>query len=166
MEIEKTEKYICGECRKKHWSKTDALNCEKSDRAERRRENLTEFEIKLIHLKLLKEMNIGWDDCEFGAPCVDPKRPYGNSDGVSDVARVIGFERTKETVEFKPEDAKEYDNINDYLENTDWTEKSYDYLFNLHKDMQIVLQICLQTLTFKTGKYKRKNTYSDWEAKP
>jgi hypothetical protein len=164
MEIKRTESYICGECRKKYNSKEDALNCEKSDKAERQRDNLAEFEIKEEHLKLLKEMNVGWDDCEFGAPNIDPKRPYGNSDGVNDVARVIGFKKTKDTVEFDKEEAEEYDYLKDYLEDAEWNEKSYDYLLNLHKDMQIVLQIVLSTLSFKKGIYKKKDKYSsEWE---
>jgi len=164
MEIEKQEKYICGECRKKYDSKQDALLCEKEDKARKKREDLTQFEIKEEHLKLLKEMNVGWNDCEFGAPEIDPKRPYGNSGGVDDVARVIGFKKNKDTVEFDKEDAKDYGNLKEYFEEADWTEKSYDYLYNLHKDMEIVLQIVLSTLSFKEGKYKRKDTYSsEWE---
>ena len=27
--------------------------------------------------KLLRRANIQWEDCETGAPCIDPKRPYG-----------------------------------------------------------------------------------------
>lgn len=38
------------------------------------------------HLTLLKESCWSWDDCEFGAPSMDPKRPYGNSDVEDDLA--------------------------------------------------------------------------------
>ena len=48
------------------------------------------FEIKEEHLKLVRRMVIRYDDsCEFGAPSVDPKRPYGNSDVYKDIARII-----------------------------------------------------------------------------
>lgn len=48
------------------------------------------FVVTSDHLKLLKEMCVGWDDCEFGAPCIDPKRPYGNSDVISDMKEILG----------------------------------------------------------------------------
>lgn len=166
MEIIKKEIYVCGICRKSHDNRADALSCEKQDRLRNERDNLVVFRITDEHLKLLKEMNVGWNDCEFGAPQIDPKRPYGNSDGVDDVARVIGYKKTKERVEFDKEDAKEYDDIKEYLENCDWDQESYDYLRNLHKDMEIVLQIVLSTLSFKKGVYQRDETYSsDWRFK-
>jgi|24BtaG_2_1085350.scaffolds.fasta_scaffold01399_10 hypothetical protein len=163
MEIEKYEKYVCSECRRKYESKQEALECEKEDKLKKQREDLMEFEIKEEHLKLLKEMCIGWNDCEFGAPEIDPKRPYGNSDGVDDVARVIGYKKDKNTVEFDKEEAKEYDDVKEYLEECDWKQEAYDYLYNLHKDMEIVLQIVLSTLSFRKGKYKREDRYtSQW----
>jgi len=166
MEVEKSEKYVCGFCRRKYDSKEDALSCEKQDKLRKQRENLKEFEVKDEHLKLLKEMYVGWNDCEFGAPEIDPKRPYGNSDGVDDVARVIGYKKKKDTVEFDKDDAKEYDDIKEYLEDCDWTQEAYDYLYNLHKDMQIVLQIVLSSLSLKKGTYQRDDIYtSEWRFK-
>ena len=41
------------------------------------------FEVKPEHIKLIKKMCISWQDCEFGAPAIDCKRPYGNSYGNS-----------------------------------------------------------------------------------
>jgi len=165
MKVEKIEKYICEICRKRYDTKEEALFCEKEDKSEKERKKLTEFEIKDEHLKLLKEMNIRWDDCEFGAPAVDSKRPYGNSNGVDDVARVIGYKKTKDTIEFDEEYAKDFVDINEYLEDSDWTQKAYDYLYNIHKDMEIVLQIVLSSLSFKKGIYIRDSEYSKWRFK-
>lgn len=44
------------------------------------------------HLKLLRAARVQWQDCETGAPEIDPKRPYGNSDVAGDVARILGRE--------------------------------------------------------------------------
>jgi hypothetical protein len=41
------------------------------------------------HLTLLKRSEWSWDDCEFGAPAMDPKRPYGNSDVENDLAEIL-----------------------------------------------------------------------------
>jgi len=38
------------------------------------------FELTEQHLKLIRRMTVRYNDyCEFGAPEIDPKRPYGNS---------------------------------------------------------------------------------------
>lgn len=42
------------------------------------------FEVKKKHLKLLKELYINSYD-EHGTPCVDSKRPFGNSDVTRDM---------------------------------------------------------------------------------
>ena len=52
----------------------------------------TFFEVKKEHLMLLREACVDWDDCEFGAPCINPKRPYGNSGVVADMIRIFGKE--------------------------------------------------------------------------
>lgn len=44
------------------------------------------------HLKLLQRANVRWWDAETGAPCVDPKRPYGNGDVEMDIAKILGWE--------------------------------------------------------------------------
>jgi hypothetical protein len=42
-----------------------------------------------MHLKLLSNAYVGWQDCESGAPEINPKRPYGNSFVAGDVARIL-----------------------------------------------------------------------------
>lgn len=37
------------------------------------------FEITHDHITLLQAAEWEYNDCEFGAPAIDPKRPYGNS---------------------------------------------------------------------------------------
>lgn len=50
------------------------------------------MEITPEHLKLLERLQWEFDDREFGAPGVDCKRPYGNSDVEFDIARILGWE--------------------------------------------------------------------------
>ena len=52
----------------------------------------SEFELTAEHIKLLRRAYIGWQDCETGAPEIDPKQPYGNSDVGRDVADILGLE--------------------------------------------------------------------------
>ena len=102
-------------------------------------------EITEEHLKLLKEMNVGWGDIEYGAPCIDPKRPYGNSDVEEDICRILG----KKKVEV------------DYDER--YLTKDLEYASKIHKEMKDVLQICLFFQEFKIGNFKRKESWYDWE---
>lgn len=50
---------------------------------------VTEFEVKPEHLLLLKNMWVIHNYDEFGAPTVDPKRPYGNGDVLGDLEEFL-----------------------------------------------------------------------------
>ncbi len=43
------------------------------------------------------------------------------------------------------------------------SEKLIDALYELHKETEIALQICLQFQEFKTGTFQREDSYGDWE---
>jgi len=109
-------------------------------------ESVDEFELKQVHLDLLKEAVIGWTKWEFGAPCIDPKRPYGNSDVFDDIAEIIKLDK-KECYDFDEED---------------WKEECVEFMEDLHKQIQIALEIILHCQSFKLGKYK-KIGYGKWE---
>lgn len=162
---EKVMFYNCEFCNKKFNRKDEALSCEKQHKKEKDFDNMKIFELKKTHLDLLKETSIGWNDCEFGAPCINCKRPYGNSDGVNDVAEVLGIKKTKENVDgYDREEAKEYEDKGDYLNDLDWNDKTYEYLKDIHKETQIALQIILHCQTFKLGKYKLLNDgWQKWD---
>lgn len=140
------EKYICSECNKVFDDKNLAEKC--CGRYDIDYSIIDEFEIKPVHLKLLKEMNVSWWDCEFGAPCIDPKRPYGNSDVENDIIEFAELDREK---------LFEYDEDDKEHEDGELTSEAIDVINDLHKQMEVVLQICLSTLSFKTGKYCKKN---------
>ena len=97
------------------------------------------------HIKLLSRMNVSWDDCEFGAPCIDPKRPYGNSSVISDMAEILGM--AEEVCPHCDTPLKEQDE---------------DKLYDLHKEMETALQVVLSTKSFKSGKYIASKYSNDW----
>lgn len=123
------------------------------------------FEIKPEHLKLIQRFCIGWQDCEFGAPEIDPKRPYGNSDVIQDMVEVLGFEEIDpERFLFKLFD-KEYrlKGEDKYNIEFDDQEELVEILTNLHKETEIALQICLETQIFQTGIFKHEKYGGKWE---
>lgn len=107
---------------------------------------LTEFRMTEDHLKLMRRMYVWWQDCETGAPEVDPKRPYGNSNVYMDVADILGWSSETDD-ELHPEVELKAQRI--------------------HREMEIALHIALRTGEFRSGLYRRPTTYStDWERVP
>jgi len=125
------------------------------------------FEVKAEHLKLLQRFVVCWQDCEFGAPEIDPKRPYGNSDVHQDMLEVLGFEELKEGIYKFKLFGKEWllkgeDKYNIYLEGAD-EEKLIEELDKLHKETETALQICLDAQSFETGFYEAEKYGGEWE---
>ena len=101
-----------------------------------------QFELKDAHIKLLSKCYIDWDYTEFGAPCIDPKRPYGNGDVIRDMAEILkikpAFEKDDEFY-FSTEQDRE--------------------LEELHNETKTALQIILCCKTFKPGLFKMAEDY-------
>lgn len=98
--------------------------------------------VKEHHLKLLKELYIDWNNDGFGAPCVDPKRPFGNSDVFKDMARILCLDMPDEETQF--EKYKRFE----------------DSLYKGYTELKDCLQILCQQFTITTGTYEC-NEYSN-----
>lgn len=148
METENITFFICSVCHHKYNSKQEALDCEKRHHKEKAFDNTKEFELKQYHLDLLKETIIDWDDCEYGAPSINCKRPYGNSDVEDDIAEIIKMPKK-----------------NNYDTNEEmWNDEAQEKLQDIHKETQIALQIILHCQSFKLGTYRKKEEYGqEWE---
>lgn len=99
------------------------------------------FELKEEHVALLRRTWVGWQDCETGAPEIDPKRPYGNSNVASDVAKILGVKWEGE--EMPPE-----------IE---------DSLMAVHRETERALAVVLASGSFEPGRYRRKKYTGRWE---
>ena len=117
------------------------------------------FEVKEEHLKLLRNMSVEWNNGEFGAPEIDPKRPYGNGGVLQDIAEMLGLKRFKGNLSKIELFGKEYFVVEDEME-----EELEEVLEKLHRETEIVLQIVLNTGQFKAGKYELVDEYgTDWK---
>jgi hypothetical protein len=96
------------------------------------------FTLTEKHLKLLRRMYVGWQDCETGAPEIDPKRPYGNSSVARDVAEILDEE---------------------YNEENGLSNESEKELLKLHGQTETALQIVLVTGEFKPGEFEKTDEY-------
>lgn len=102
-----------------------------------------EFELTEEHIKLLRHMNVSWGREEFGAPEIDPKRPYGNGDVYSDIARILW------DIDARPDDIYEPRLVN--------------LMGRLHQQTRIALQIVLATGSFTPGRYRAPKYTNRWE---
>lgn len=108
-----------------------------------------EFQIKFTltdeHIKLLRQMKVGWQRDEFGAPEIDPKRPYGNSQVYYDIAEHLDRDILEE--------------------DGDFTKAQKEEMFKLHRETETALQIVLRTGTFTPGVYVADEFIHDWKLK-
>jgi hypothetical protein len=104
------------------------------------------FTVTEEHIKLLRRTVISWNDCEFGAPEIDCKRPYGNSYVYGDIAEILGI---------KPAIEDEYGENHFSREQT-------DKMLKWHMGTQAALRIFLATGEMRTGKYECPRYSRDW----
>ena len=97
---------------------------------------MKKFEITEDHIKLLQKAYFGWENCEFGAPAIDCKRPYGNSDVLGDIAEILGWKLEEDDYGYK-----------------ELSEDQRDKAEQLHYGLENVLQIGVQLLKFEVGTY-------------
>lgn len=136
----------------------------------------TRFVLRKEHIKLLSNTYVSWNDCEFGAPAIDCKRPYGNSGDLvfHDMIRIIGVKKlrlkgeshynSKGHYEFKLLGKKFILKSDDGY---DFDLESQDVLCNqldsLHKETETALQIVLATKSFNPGTYEVEEYSYDWK---
>jgi hypothetical protein len=102
------------------------------------------FTVTDEHLRLLRRAYVTWTNAEFGAPEIDCKRPYGNSDVYSDIAEILGI----------PEDEWSDEDMG-VLPEAEWR------FLRLHVETGLVLQIALATGEFRPGNYVREDRWDD-----
>ncbi len=105
----------------------------------------TEFTMTEDHVRLLRCANVGWQDCETGAPEIDPKRPYGNSYVPGDVAEILGWVPRGGDVEL--------------------TDDQRADAYAIHRETGLALQIVLITGQMEPGRYAmaKQYDYRSWQ---
>ncbi len=105
-----------------------------------------EFVLTDQHVALLRAANISWYEIEWGAPAIDGKRPYGNSDINGDLARLLNV-----------------DAFIDHEGEERWTPEQFEEMRRLHRETETALQVILAAGQFTPGRYVTSDAYSrDW----
>lgn len=98
------------------------------------------------HIALAQRMNVRYEDgIEFGAPAIDPKRPYGNGDVICDIAEILGIKQEG----FCGDDEE-------------FSERQWKELEALHRQMETALQVILTAKSFEPGMYEAQKYIDDW----
>jgi hypothetical protein len=93
------------------------------------------FRLTADHIKLLRNMCVGWRNCETGAPEIDPKRPYGNSDVAADIHELLTGAHVEEL-----------------------TEEEQEKYLALHRETERALQVFLNNAKILPGVYTKEWT--------
>ncbi len=109
---------------------------------------VNKFELTLEHIMLARKLNFDWsNEYYLGAPCVNVKCPYQDSDVLMSIAEIIGL------VIFEDEYKEKY-----------LSEEQAKYCEKLHKEMHIAISVMLASADFKPGTYQtREYSNIDWE---
>ena len=94
--------------------------------------DIKRFVLTEDHIKLLRHTYMMWWDCEYGAPAIDPKRPYGNSDVERDIHSLLTGQEPEELSSTERENYR-----------------------RLHEETEVALEIILRTGSFVPGVYER-----------
>lgn len=101
---------------------------------------MASFTVTENHLKLIRQLEFE-NDGSCGAPSIDYKRPYGNSDVYRDIAKTIGMKCDQE-----------------------FTDQQIGEMNRLNKQVVTALRICIATGAFVAGHYSGTSFYpSDWK---
>lgn len=98
------------------------------------------------HIQLVRRFIVGWQDAEYGAPEINPKRPYGNSSVENDIHEIL----TGESIGCVGDSRDEL------------TESECAHYARLHRETETVLQIVLATGLFEAGTYECSRYGTDW----
>lgn len=108
------------------------------------------FELTAQHVALLRRANVRWSDGAYdGSPEIDAKRPFGNSDVVSDVAEIIGIEKSE------ADDGETY-----------WPKGTRERCLALYKTLAEALQVVLASGSFEPGVYVADEYRDNWRVSP
>lgn len=104
------------------------------------------FELTEQHLKLIRRMNIGYNDwCEFGAPEINPKRPYGNSSVYYDIGEILNIVPAAGD----PEDPE-------------FSDEQENKMLEIHKETAKALQVIVASGSFELGLYEAEEYHDNW----
>jgi hypothetical protein len=101
------------------------------------------FTVTPEHLMLLSRAVVDWQGDESGAPCIDCKRPYGNSNLEENIHTILTGERESEL-----------------------TREQWERYATLHRETQTALQIVLVTQSFVPGQYEADMHERNWRLVP
>lgn len=121
------------------------------------------FTVDKVHIALMKKANVKWNGAGYdGAPCLDMKRPYGNSDVLSDIQKVYSKAKDLEILRLRDGGSIIVDGDRIVSKDSETESPSTDLLMKYHTDMETVFQILAENCEqgISEGSYTRESSYS------
>jgi len=118
--------------------------------------SLIKFKLTEDHLKLIKNLDIEKREIEqdVNVPSISPKTPFGNIDIFDDIFLII----------YGVTPITDYNDFNMFGEDIKpWTQEQYVYMKQLLSELNVALEIVLNTQSFVPGEYKTKSYVKDWK---
>lgn len=113
-----------------------------------------QFRVLPEHITLLSKAYVGWDNCEYGAPAIDSKRPYGNSSVLRDIAKILQPKPDHPNLPAGDVSRLEYDDL--------YSEATLRRLDKLHRETETALQVFLHTGVMQPGLYESERYGGRW----
>jgi len=111
------------------------------------------FTIREEHLKLVSNLKLKWDFSNIEAPAFDSKKPYGSNDLYRKMIKIL---------DWKVEAVVNNEAFDYFSENDELPKALKDKLYDLHRELETVIEICIRRLSFETGTYQTEQYSSDW----
>ena len=112
------------------------------------------FTITEDHLKLLSRLRVGWNYSGNGIPLFDVEKPYGNKDIYRDMFNILGW-----NIDVVLNDEK----FNYFSQDDRLPKAIEDKLYDIHKETEKALEICMRTRSFEPGTYQTDVNESNWK---
>lgn len=108
--------------------------------------DMQHFNLTTQHIALLRHARVSWESCEFGAPSINCKRPYGNSSVYQDIAEILGIE---------PE-------LTDDWDDPAFSDRQRAMMDRIHEETQTALAVILRTGQFTPDTYVAERYTQNW----
>ena len=118
---------------------------------------MRQFALTEQHIALLRRMNVTWSE---GAPCIDPKRPYGNSTVLDDLAELLGLADTRCPLGVRNDLGIEPSHPNcceRYV-----SEQDEAVLWRLHRETETALAVFLRLGHLEPGDFEAHDHCQNW----
>jgi len=119
-------------------------------------EEKQKFKVTEDHLKLLSNFRVVWNSTHAEVPAFNERSPYGGDDLYKDMLIILGWE-----IDIMINNEKRPNLFNCEKDQVPVSLKTE--LFKVYRELEMVLIICLRTMSFEPGVYEADLYGDNWK---